>query len=69
MVATCAPPFDKSWIRPCPMHYFCAKQIDMVEIELPIPLVYLGIIRISSTETAKIAHFVFFFLLLIVPSA
>ena len=45
----------------------------MVKIELLIPLAYLGIICTSSTESAKIAHFVFFFflafLLLTVPSA
>ena len=33
----------------------------MVKIELLIPLSYFGIVRTSSTETVKIAHFVFFF--------
>ena len=32
----------------------------MVKIELLIPLSYFGIVRTSSTETVKIAHFVFF---------
>ena len=34
----------------------------MVKIELLIPLSYFGIVRTSSTEAVKIAHFVFFFL-------
>ena len=36
----------------------------MVKIELLIPLSYFGIVRTSSTETVKIAHFVLFCLLL-----
>ena len=32
----------------------------MVKIELLVPLSYFGIVRTSSTETVKIAHFVFF---------
>ena len=32
----------------------------MVKIELLVPLSYFGVIRTSSTETVKIAHFVFF---------
>ena len=36
----------------------------MIKIELLIPLAYFGIVRTLSTETAKTAHFVFFFLLL-----
>ena len=32
----------------------------MVKIELLIPLSYFGIVRTSSTETVKIARFVFF---------
>ena len=37
----------------------------MVKIELLIPLSYFGIVRTSSTETVKIAHFVLFCLLLL----
>ena len=36
----------------------------MIKIELLIPLAYFGIVRTLSTETAKTAHFVFFFFLL-----
>ena len=35
----------------------------MVKIKLLIPLSYFGIVRTSSTETVKIAHFVFLFFL------
>ena len=31
----------------------------MVKIELLVPLSYFGIVRTLSTETVKIAHFVF----------
>ena len=39
----------------------------MAKIELLVPLSYFGIVHTSSTEIIKIAHFVFFFL--IVPGA
>ena len=35
----------------------------MIKIELLIPLAYFGIVRTLSTETAKTAHFILFFLL------
>ena len=36
---------------------------DVMKIELLIPLAYFGIVRTLSTETAKIVHFILFFLL------
>ena len=39
----------------------------MVKIELLVPLSYFGIVRTSSTETVKIAHFVFLFFLSVAP--
>ena len=40
----------------------------MIKIELLVPLSYFGIVRSSSTETVKIAHFVLFCLLLLLSS-
>ena len=40
--------------------FFLLNRLNMVKIELLIPLSYFGIICTSSTETVKIADFVFF---------
>ena len=48
-----------------PMHLSLLNRLNMVKIELLMPLAYFGIVRTSSTETVKIAGF----FLLIVPNA
>ena len=39
---------------------FLLYRLNMVKIELLVPLSYFGIVRTSNTETVKTAHFLSF---------